>query len=407
LVSSSHQSSVWNTKSLGDVADVCSGNGAPQDRKYFENGEYPFVRVQDLGRCGKNPDLTETVDFVNEMAIKEKRLKIFPKGTILFPKSGVSTLLNHRAILGRNACVVGHLAAVKANEEIVLTKWLYYFLFTVDFSNLVTATTLPSLPLSKIQKLQVPVPPIPTQSSLVNILEKADVIKMKRKRANQTANRILEAVFLNMFGDPYTNPMKWHTTNLGEVLIRDPDNGLFKKNEFYGSGTPIVWVDSLFDKHILDYEDLRLIKANEREIGKYQLKSGDILLCRSSLPIEGVGKMVVAEDVKNAILFESHVMRLRPNVNRILPQFIVAFYNSEMGRRIILEKARIATMTTINQPDVKSLRIFLPPLDLQHRFVDVLHSFYSLIQSQHRLSQKTTELFDSLISKAFSGELMA
>src|SRR3989442_529043 len=100
----------WGFKNLNEIAEVASGNGAPQEQKYFAGGTIPFVRVQDLGRYGTTPNLTETKDHVNDIAIKEKHLKTFPKGTILFPKSGISTLLNHRAILGVDACVVGHLA---------------------------------------------------------------------------------------------------------------------------------------------------------------------------------------------------------------------------------------------------------------------------------------------------------
>jgi type I restriction enzyme S subunit len=397
----------WHIRKLGEIADVASGNGAPQESQYFEEGKIPFVRVQDLGRYGRNPNLIQTKDHVNEAAIRTKRLKIFPKGTILFPKSGVSTLLNHRAILGVDACVVGHLATVKARENIVLIKWLYYYLCTVDFSEMVSTTTLPSLQLSKISRLEVPVPSIKTQLRIISSLERSDNLIKLRQEANQLTNNIIQSVFLKMFGAPISNPKHWPETSLGEVLTENPENGLFKKKEFYGRGVPIVWVESLFDRNILELEGLRLIDANKKEIEKYRLKYGDMLLCRSSLLVEGVGKMVVVEDAQDTLLFESHVMRLRVDTRKLLPHYVVGFYNSEPGRNLVLEKARIATMTTINQPDVESLKIFLPPLELQHKFVEVLHKTHSLVQYQKESTQEINELFHSLVQRAFTGRLVS
>jgi len=207
----------WEIVDLQKVAEVASGNGAPQEKRYFENGNIPFVRVQDLGRYGTNPDLRETKDYVNDLAIKEKHLKVFPKGTILFPKSGVSTLLNHRAILGVDACVVGHLAAVRPKKDLVLTKWLYYYLCTVDFSRAVSTTTLPSLQLSRISRLEIPVPPIETQLKVTSLLQRADNLNRKRQHVNQLTGKIIRSVFLKMFGDPATNPKLWPVHRLLEL----------------------------------------------------------------------------------------------------------------------------------------------------------------------------------------------
>ena len=93
----------WQWAALEDVATVTAGNPAPQGEEFFAGGTHPFVRVQDLGRL-KFTHLTDTADHVNDKA--SKSLKQFPKGSILFTKSGASLLLNQRAILGRDMHVV-------------------------------------------------------------------------------------------------------------------------------------------------------------------------------------------------------------------------------------------------------------------------------------------------------------
>jgi len=82
------------------------------------NGKCPFVRAQDLGRHGKTNNLVDIKDYVNDVAIKELKLKKTEKGTILFPKSGAAITTNNRAILGIDGFTVSHLAAIKPKERI-------------------------------------------------------------------------------------------------------------------------------------------------------------------------------------------------------------------------------------------------------------------------------------------------
>lgn len=99
----------WTKTTLETVCEVVAGNPAPQGYVFFENGEFNFVRVQDMGRLGEATYLKETKDRVNERAIP--KLRLFPKGSVLFTKSGASTLNNQRAILGKDSYVVSHIAA--------------------------------------------------------------------------------------------------------------------------------------------------------------------------------------------------------------------------------------------------------------------------------------------------------
>jgi len=81
------------------VGRIFAGSPAPQGRKYFERGTIPFVRTQDVGREKRTTALTDTVDLLNESAVKELNLVEAPKGTILFPKSGAAILTNNREYL--------------------------------------------------------------------------------------------------------------------------------------------------------------------------------------------------------------------------------------------------------------------------------------------------------------------
>jgi type I restriction enzyme S subunit len=132
----------WQTKHLGDVAVVGAGNSAPQDEALFKDGTIPFFRTADAGRV-RFGDIAESTDYLNDKGVKG--LRRFAPGTILFPKSGASTFLNHRVVLGVEGCVSSHLATIVADEKQAHPRFLLYFLSTIAAQDLVQDHAYPSL----------------------------------------------------------------------------------------------------------------------------------------------------------------------------------------------------------------------------------------------------------------------
>jgi type I restriction enzyme, S subunit len=160
----------WEVKKLGAIAQIGAGNSAPQDNALFRNGFHPFFRTSDVGliRIGH---IDTSVDMLNEVGIK--KLKKFPTGTILFPKSGASTFLNHRVMMAVDGYVSSHLATIKADHTSVIDRYLFYFLTTVRAQDLIQDHSYPSLRLSEIEEIDVPLPLLPEQKRIVAILDEA------------------------------------------------------------------------------------------------------------------------------------------------------------------------------------------------------------------------------------------
>lgn len=147
----------WEIKKLGEVANVGAGNSAPQKKELFQDGVYPFFRTSDVGRIRKG-GIQSSVDYLNAEGIKG--IKLSKKGTILFPKSGASTFLNHLVIIEVDGYVSSHLATIKAKANIADDKFILYHLITVDAKNLMQDITYPSLKTSEIE-----VPPTPPRAA--------------------------------------------------------------------------------------------------------------------------------------------------------------------------------------------------------------------------------------------------
>src|SRR5206468_5536339 len=108
---------------LADVTEIAAGDSAPQGDEFFKDGTMPFIRTSDVGGVHRSDHFLGSADKLNQKAIDNFRLRRFPVGTILFPKSGASTFLNHRVCMGETAYVSSHLACIICDETKVIPKY--------------------------------------------------------------------------------------------------------------------------------------------------------------------------------------------------------------------------------------------------------------------------------------------
>lgn len=189
--------SKYNLVRLGTVAKVSSGNSAPQEKTLYANGTHPFFRVSDVAKYHLTKNLTESADCLNEKGING--LRLFPKGTILFPKSGASTYKDHRAILGVDGYVVSHLATINViNEEIILIPFLYEILTLIKAKDIKPNSGYPSLNAGDLENVKIPLPPLDIQQLIVAECKKVDdEYNSSRMSIEEYRNRIVQ-VFENM-----------------------------------------------------------------------------------------------------------------------------------------------------------------------------------------------------------------
>lgn len=398
----------WKTTKLRDVALVGAGNSAPQGAMFFENGIYPFIRTQDVGRLHIHPALSETTDYVNDLAVESKRLKLWPEKSLLIPKSGASTFLNHRVLTAVPAYIASHLAVVVAGDQ-VLPEYLYFWSLTVDTRRIAPENNYPSLRLSDLEEIELPIPPLPVQERIVQILQKADEISRKRERATLLAEQTMRAIFIDMFGDPVENPKGFPVISLGDVISEGPQNGLYKPHEAYGSGVSIVRTKNYYAGALGAINDLWRLECTPDEISKYRLNSGDILVNRVN-SVEYVGKCALVPDLHEDVVFESNTMRFRVDPSRAFPEYVVAFLCSGSSRRQIEEigaRRRAVNMVSINQKNVKEFRLPLAPIDLQSKFLESIRQYTTVASTLMTGFDDATALFSGLLFRAFSGQLTA
>ncbi len=360
----------WPLIPLDEIADVSAGNPAPQDPSHFSDEGHPFVRMQDVGRVHVSPNLTETVDRITDAAVRQGGLRLYPKGTLLVPKSGASVNLNHRAMLGRAAYVVSHLATIVPDSQRVDPSYLFHWSMVYDPRKQAQVTSLPSLPLSLIKAALVPIPPLDEQRRIVGLLDRAAEIRRRADAARAKARAIIPALFLDTFGDPATNPKGWPVMTLGDTIISGPQNGLYKPATDYGSGVRILRIDSFDDGTIANQGALKRLRLDQETTDKFELSEGDIVVNRVNSPPQ-LGKSVLIPRLEEPVVFESNMMRMRVNSDLLLPPVLGVMLQLNSVRQALIKNAKHAiNQSSINQGDVTGITVFAPPIPLQSVFAE-------------------------------------
>ena len=388
----------WAWKRLGDVATVGAGNSAPQGEQYFTDGTYPFVRTKDAGREKATICLVNTTDKVNNFAVKECKLKLLPAKTLIVPKSGASTFLNHRALLGEPSYVSSHLATVIACNDL-LPEYLYFWSLTIDAKQLTHDINYPSLRLSELGSAKIPLPPLETQRKIVAILEKADETKRLRMQADELTSQLLQSVFLEMFGDPVKNPKGWEMVKLGD--FGDWTSGgtpSRTKPEYFQGNIPWFTAGELNDSYLLNSKERITEEALEVSAAKIFPKETMLI------------------GMYDTAAFKMGLLLHPASSNQACAAFIpkkeeldslFALHLFKAMKPVFLSKRRGVRQKNLSQTIIKNFEVPLPPFSLQTEFRQIVERVEKMRQNQKQTQQEIDNLFNTLMQKAFKGELVA
>ena len=263
-------------------------------------------------------------------------------------------------------------------------------------------TGIRNLEFKRYLSIQVPVRSMNEQRQIVDVLARAEGIVRLRREARQKAAELIPAIFIDMFGDPATSAKRWPVQPLGELLANGPNNGLYKHKSAYGSGTPILRIDAFYDGVVQDLGQLKRVRLDdENEQRRFALSEGDIVINRVNSP-EYLGKSALIPPLTEPTVFESNMMRFAVNRSLVLPGFVIALLQQPASRRHFLANAKHAiNQSSINQQDVKSLPVMLPPMQLQQSFAQRVQSAEAILTQQSDALTKAQATFNALLDRAF------
>jgi len=388
----------WEEKTLGEVCDIGAGNSAPQDVALFEDGKYPFIRTADVGKIhfGK---IYSSNDLLNDNGIKG--LKLFKKGTILIPKSGASTFLNHRVKMEIDGYVVSHLATVKGNNAIVDDDYLLYYLSTIKVQDLIQDQNYPSVNIPIISGIKILLPNLQEQQRIVGILDEIfENIEKAKQNTLQNLNNAKE-LFENTLESLFTkNADEWTEKKLSELgKIYTGTTPKTSEKDNFGNFIPFIKPADFNKDGTLNYNNEGLSEKGLKK-ARFIPKNSVLMVC--------IGATITKTSYTTVdITCNQQINTLTPNIDNY--KFIYYAMIRKAFKDVILSGCPQTTLPIINKTNWSELTIKLPNSQTQQKIVQQLDKLQEqtkkLEQIYTQKLQDLDELKQSLLQKAFNGKL--
>jgi type I restriction enzyme S subunit len=398
---------------------------------------WPLVRVDSVSeinpRLPKGTDEAQEVSFLGMASVSEdgylldeelrvlsdtkKGFTYFAKGDVLLAK--ITPCFENGKCLRPNQITnnIGfgstEFHVIRASEEHLDSKYLFYMLWSDHFrlygrSSMSGAAGQKRVSADFIKGYQIPLPPLKEQKRIAAILDKADNLRLKRQQAIQLADEFLRAVFLDMFGDPVTNPNGFDLRMLGEFYC-DKKNGTkcgpfgsaLKKGEYVGKGVPVWNMGNITLKgDFIDEPSLWITEQKFRDLEGYSVSQGDVIISRAGT----VGKMGVVRSKDTSSIISTNLIRVRFG-KRLLPEYFVCLMTYCKGRVGRLKTGPDGAFTHMNTGILDNLEFPYPSIDLQRKYLAIRSGVLSVLNSEGGSSNHLSRLFNSISQKAFSGHL--
>ncbi|CAM3737600.1 restriction endonuclease subunit S [Marinicrinis lubricantis] len=381
---------------LKEIASISAGSTAPDD-KYFGDQGYPFIRVSHLDDLISGIDIN-TIPKVSEKHAEVFKLKKVRKGTLLLAKSGMSCLKNRVYQCTTDSFVVNHLATIDVKNELADPSYICYFLRWFNVSKLIVDEAYPSIRTSAISEIEVSLPDMKEQRTIITLLDKAQNLIDKRKKAIAKLDELVQAVFLDMFGDPVTNSKNLDTISLGELgewkSGGTPSRG---SKEYFKGNIPWYTSGELNDLYVNDSIEyitetaLKETSTKEVPIGALLLGMYDTAALKSSITQK-------RSSCNQAIAFAK--------IDENLAETKYVYYAIQMGKEHYKRVQRGVRQKNLNLSMIKAIEILYPSLELQKDFVRIADIIYLNKQQMNVQLQQLESNFQALLQKAFKGELI-
>ena len=375
---------------LVNLAAVRCGGGAPQDSTAFGTLGFPFIRAGSLPKLldGVSEDSLEKIE---PRVADQYRLRLFPAGTILFAKSGMSATKGDVYRLRGPAYVVNHLAALvpyELEDAAFLERALQRFSPTA----LIRDPAYPSIRLGEIENMKVLAPQeLKDRRRIAEILEKVDALRSKRRAGLAKLDTLTQSIYLEMFGDPTTNPKGWPMAalrGLGRVTTgRTPPSA--KKGMFNGAIPFITPGDLESDQPI------KRTVTNAGAEASRTVDAGATLVCC----IGTIGK-IGRSTVRSAFNQQINAVEWGLSIHAEYGFSVMRFFKPK-----IVSWGSSTTLPILKKSSFEQIKIPVPPLTVQREFALQVERVERARATHLVALSKSNELFNSVQQVAFRGDL--
>ena len=376
-----NSSAEWNIYPLGEVAFFLDNLRKPVKESERISGPYPYYGAN--GQQGN----------INGYLFDEPLLLLAEDGGYFGdPIKKIAYLISGKTWVNNHAHVLRAKKGVSLN-------YLCRVLENYDVRPFISGTTRAKLTKSAACKIPIPLPPLEEQKRIADILDKADDLRQKRQQAISKLDELLQSVFLDMFGDPVTNPKGWEIHQLKDLCNKITD-GTHQSPTWSETGIPFLFVSNIKPRSI-SFKTTRYISLEEyhRLTKNSPIETGDILYT-----VVGSYGNAALVNSNRKFAFQRHIAHIKPGQN-ILPEFLESMLNNLSFKRKVDQLVTGVAQKTLILRDLRGIEVILPERHLQEAYAQLSRSINQKFRAYENHQTQLHSLFSSLQQKAFNGEL--
>ena len=388
----------WPNAKIKEVALVVTGKTPSKKVSEYFGGDIPFVTPSELSQV-----YVETAP-VTLTKLGAQTIKLVPTNSIMVCCIGS---LGKTAIAARELATNQQINTVIFDNTRVFPKYGYYALQRLKpmMDHVAPSTTVAIINKSRFESFEIPLPPLEEQKRIAAILDKADAVRRKRQQAIELADKFLQSVFLDMFGDPVTNPKGFEVSEIGiECEIkggkRIPKGDTLVR---YDTGFPYIKAGNIKDGEVTG-KHLEYVTPEVRDkIKRYTVNKGDICITVVGANIGDVG--IVPEELHLASLTENANKILINDKNRLRTDYLAEALTTDFIQKQIKQKTMAVGVPKLALFRIQQLKILVPPIEVQKDFEKRKRLLVGLLKKSNENLSASERIFTSLSQQAFKGEL--
>lgn len=384
---------------LGDICEIVSGSTPKTGVPEYWDGDVKWITPAELS--DDSYIINDSVRKITELGATKTGLSPFPAGTVI---------LSSRAPIGKVAIAGCDMYCNQGFKNLICSekinnRYLYWFLKgnTEYLNSLGRGATFKEISKQIVSAIEINVPDLASQEAAVSVLEKVSAILQRRKQELQKLDDLIKARFVEMFGDPVSNPKGWPMPPIEDVVAGDrnalkagPFGSALKKEYYVDAGYKIYGQEQVISGDP-NYGDYYIDEERYKQLENCAVQAGDVLI---SL-VGTYGKLLIMPNKFEPGIINPRLMKITFDKGKVNPYYFQHFFQSDSLKRALADNTHGGTMDILNIGIVRKIKMPLPPIEFQNAFV----AFVEQIDKSRSVIQKSRDetqlLFNSLMQQYF------
>ena len=390
---------------MDKIADAFSliRNGANIKQGLDDSG-YPITRIETISNRTVDRD---KIGYAGITDITKYSDYVLQDGDILMSHINSETHLGkvarYEKYEGETIIHGMNLLCLRPNKNLVDSRYAFYYLSSEAFLHQIPRITKKSVNqasfnVAALKELTFPISSMEVQQLVADILDKANELIALRKEQLAKLDELIKARFVEMFGDPVQNSLKWVTKSLLEMGYCK--NGVNFHSGDSGIEIHCLGVGDFKDYSVVDGTDyLPTISLSEEPPEESMLQDGDIVFVRSNGNKALVGRCLVVYPHNTPTTYSGFCIRYRLTSDEVNTSYLLRVLKADSMRKKMI--GRGANIQNLNQKTLATLNIPIPPMELQEQFAEFVNQTDKSKIAVQKALDEAQLLFDSLMQKYF------